>query len=66
VQDAHYCRAQAQLYFELARHMSVARDAEYCRVTAERHLSEAVHLENHSQSTPATKTRARNPGSREH
>lgn len=48
MQNAHYFRSQAKLYFELARRMSLREDAEYCRVTAERHLSTAAGLEKHS------------------
>jgi hypothetical protein len=53
VQNAHYFRSQAELYFELARRMSLRRDAEYYRVTAERLLSTAVDLEEHPESTSA-------------
>lgn len=45
MQDAGYFRAQAELYFELARRMSVASDAQYFRGNAERHLASAVELE---------------------
>jgi hypothetical protein len=60
VQDAHCFRVQAELYFELARRMSLAQDAEYCRVTAERHISQAVDLEKHqdSVSTPSSDAHA--------
>jgi hypothetical protein len=51
VQNAHYFRSQAELYFELARRMSLRRDAEYYRVTAERHVSTAVDLEEHPESS---------------
>jgi hypothetical protein len=53
VQDAHYFRSQGELYFELARRMSLRRDAEYYRVIAERHVSTAVDLEKHPEATPA-------------
>jgi hypothetical protein len=42
VPDAHYFRSQAELYFELARHMSLRADAEYCRVIAERYTATAA------------------------
>jgi hypothetical protein len=51
VQDAHYFRSQAELYFELARWMSLRRDAEYYRITAERFVSTAVDLEKQAEST---------------
>lgn len=47
MQDAGYFRAQAELYFELARRMSVASDAQYFRGNAERYLASAVELEAH-------------------
>jgi hypothetical protein len=47
VQDAHYFRVRAELYFELARMMSVRQDAEYCRITAERLTAKAADLERH-------------------
>jgi hypothetical protein len=48
VSEAHHFRSQAELYFELARRMSVVADAEYCRVIGERNLSRAIDLENDS------------------
>jgi hypothetical protein len=51
VQDAHYFRLQADLYFELAGRMSLRQDAEYCRVTAERHALTAADLEKHSSAS---------------
>jgi hypothetical protein len=59
VQDAQYFRVQAELYFELARHMSVRNDAEYCRVRAERYVMAANDLEEHPESATPTTTRAR-------
>jgi hypothetical protein len=43
--DADYYRSQAELYFELARRMSVRSDAEYCRATARRYAARAAELE---------------------
>ena len=43
--DAHHFRSQAELYFELARRMSLSGDAEYCRVIAERCQARAIELE---------------------
>jgi hypothetical protein len=47
MQNAGYFRAQAELYFELARRMSVPSDAQYFRGNAERHLANAEELEAH-------------------
>jgi hypothetical protein len=58
VQDAHYFRSQAELYFELARRMSLRRDAEYFRVSAERLVSTAVDLEQQPESTSAPSSSA--------
>ena len=51
MQDARHFRSRSDLYFELARLMSLRCDAEYCRATAERHLAAAIALE-HAGSTP--------------
>jgi hypothetical protein len=53
--DAAYFREQAELYFELARRMSVPSDAEYFRGTAERHLASAREIESHADRAPRTK-----------
>jgi len=59
VQDAQYFRVQAELYFELARHMSVRNDAEYCRVREERSVMAADDFERHPEPATPTTTRAR-------
>ncbi len=41
-------RAQAQVYFELARQMSLHADAAVFRATAEQYLARAAALEAHS------------------
>ena len=51
--DAPYFREQAQLYFELARRMSVPSDAEYFRGTAERCLTSAREMERRPQRSAA-------------
>ena len=68
MQDAHYFRLQAELYFELARRMSLRQDAEYCRIRAERHMSTAADLERHSgaSSTPLSGVQAVESRRREH
>jgi hypothetical protein len=59
VSDAHHFRAQAQLYFELARRMSLRVDADYCRVIAERNLSRAADLESDPGAMPRPTSDAR-------
>jgi len=45
VQDADYFRSQAEMYFKLARLMSVRSDAAIFRSEAEHCLAHAVELE---------------------
>ena len=45
--DPRYLRAQAEIYFELARQMSLLADAKVFRITAEEYLTRATELETH-------------------
>jgi hypothetical protein len=63
--NVHYFRSQAELYFELARRMSIRADAEYCRVTAERYAAMAAELGAETASVsslPETPSADRNMG----
>jgi len=62
MQSAGYFRAQAKLYFELARRMSAPTDAEYFRGNAERHLANAQALEH--TAAPLAKSAKRNDRAR--
>lgn len=54
VPDAHYFRSQADLYFELARHMSERGAADSFRVTATEFLTRALELEAQDPSPPSS------------
>ena len=47
--NTQYLRAQADIYFELARQMSLRADADVFRITAEDYMTRAAQLEARNQ-----------------
>lgn len=54
--DPRYLRAQADIYFELARQMSLPADAEVFRLTAEEYVTRASDLEVRGRADDATES----------
>ena len=51
--DPRYLRAQSEIYFELARQMSLPADAQIFRLTAEEYKARAAALEARGSNGPA-------------
>jgi hypothetical protein len=51
--DPRYLRAQSEIYFDLARQMSLPADAQVFRLTAEEYKARAAALEARGSNGPA-------------